>query len=54
MAIEFQKCNVLAVLIFVGVILIAHFVAIAENNWRIHTVSELASQGYSKKWIKQY
>lgn len=50
---EFQKYNVIAVLIFVGIILVAHFLAIAEYNWKINTVSELASQGYPRKWIMQ-
>lgn len=51
--IEFPKYNVIAVLTFVVIIMIAHFVAVEGYNWKINTVSELASQGYSRKWIMQ-
>ncbi len=53
MGIQIQKYNILAVLVFVGIILIAHFASIKDYNWKINTVSELASQGYSRKWIMQ-
>lgn len=43
----------LAVAYFVSVILLAHFFAPQGYDWRINTISDLASQGHTYKWIMQ-
>lgn len=43
----------LAVAYFVSVILLAHFFAPPGYDWRINTISDLASQGHTYKWIMQ-
>ncbi len=53
MGTEFKKYNVTAVLFFITIIIVAHLVAVDDYNWRNNAVSELASQGYTRKWIMQ-
>lgn len=53
MLVEYPKFNILAVLVFTIVILIAHICSVAGYDWRMNTVSDLGSQGYPRKWIMQ-
>ena len=48
-----QKYNVIAVAVFIGIIIIAHLSANGSYSWKTNTVSELAAQGYERKWIMQ-
>lgn len=50
---EYISYNFISVMVFVGIIIVAHVFAHSGYSWRINTVSELAAQGYSKKWIMQ-
>jgi hypothetical protein len=45
------KYNWTSVGLFVGLIIIAHFFTTSPYNWRINTISELASQHYQYRWI---
>jgi hypothetical protein len=42
-----------SILFIVTIILIAHFIAPKEYNWRINTISELAAQKYRYKMVMQ-
>lgn len=41
----------IAVAFFTGMIVLAHFLAPSEYNWRLNTVSDLGSQQYKNAWI---
>ena len=46
-----MRYNTVAVAFIACVISAAHAVAVAPYSWRDNTISELASQGYSRAWI---
>jgi len=46
-----SKYNWISVVIFVVIIIIAHFFVPSSYDWKNNTISELASQNYSNKWI---
>jgi len=48
-----MKLNVISVGFIIFMILVAHIVVPEPYNWRRNTISELASQGYKRKWIMQ-
>lgn len=45
------KYNVISVIIFVGVIILAHLLSSSPYDWKNNTISELAAQGYSYRWV---
>ena len=45
--------NALAVVFIIGVIFVAQFFVPGAYDWTNNTISELASQGYSGRWIMQ-
>jgi len=47
------KPFLLAVVYFIVVIVVAHFAVPSGYDWRDNTISELASQGHTYKWIMQ-
>jgi len=42
---------VAAVTFFIGTIVIAHFLAPNEYNWKLNTISDLGSQQYKNAWL---
>lgn len=48
-----QKPILTAVVYFIAVIVLAHFFVPPMYNWTQNTVSDLASQGHTYKWIMQ-
>ncbi len=48
-----QYYNLLSVLYFVLIAIVTDLIAPREYDWKENTFSELAAQGYSKKWIMQ-
>ncbi|MDN5199811.1 DUF998 domain-containing protein [Fulvivirgaceae bacterium BMA10] len=48
-----SKYNWIGVATFIFIIALAQVLTPVDYNWRDHTISQLASQGYDKKWIMQ-
>lgn len=48
-----QKPILTAVVYFIAVIVLAHFFVPPMYDWRQNTISDLASQGHTYKWIMQ-
>jgi len=48
-----MKPLLVPIVFFVSIIIVAHFFAPSGYIWTRNTISELASQGYSNKWIMQ-
>lgn len=48
-----QKLFLIAVVYFIVVIVLAHFFVPPIYDWRQNTISDLASQGHTYKWIMQ-
>ena len=46
-----EKYHWTSVVLFVGLIVVAHFLATSPYDWRTNTISELASQHYHYRWI---
>jgi len=41
----------IAIIYFVAIIIIAHFLTPAEYNWKVNTISDLAAQQYNNAWL---
>lgn len=45
------KYNWTSVILFIGIIIVAHFFTSNPYDWKTNTVSELAAQNYQYRWI---
>jgi hypothetical membrane protein len=46
-----SKYNLLSVLLFIGIIIVAHLFTSNPYDWKNNTISELAAQNYNYRWI---